>query len=193
MAMHRLWVIALFLCAQSSWGMALRFAPVPRAPFVPGYVSSLRLSLKQDAFYASRFMGAFNQHLDHIAPMQDPQAIAVYLQDEITATQARSTLDDVAAKLGQDVLAARTASAVLLANALVRPDQAETVLVEMEKMVPAWGQQAAHSIDETGHWPGIAPGFARILNSTARAVRPAPHNVTYNSRGKLNGLFDGSR
>ncbi len=175
---------------------AFRLAPPPvkaLVPFVPNYVGSLAISLGQQPFFAGKVLGAFDVHLAKVTPMTRPEELAEYLRSEILGEGAVKVAPaQLVRSLGRESIEANKASALLLANALARPDQFEEVLAEMEALKPTWGQRVAAAM-ANAESAGGAPVLLNRLREVGKTLRPNPSLGLYDSHGRLEGLFDGSK
>lgn len=195
----RAWLLALpLLFPAAARAQLLLKAPAsavsaaPSTGFVPDYLTTLSKSMEQDPYFASRLLGGLDHHLEQVKPMTSPQHVADYLKDRITAGRKGIwATARVKAAIGTSAMDAEQASALLLANALARPDQFQEVLRGMERIRPSWGQHASHLLKDTGPAPGASPAFLNILRGLGDASKPAPFPGIYDASGKLQGLFDG--
>ncbi|MFH1725439.1 MAG: hypothetical protein ABII00_12580 [Elusimicrobiota bacterium] len=97
-------------------------APRPAPSFVPGFLGSMVLSLQNEPFFASLLINSLDSQLARATSMSHPREAAGYLRDEIEgAGKERRPMAARAATLGKEPLEAEKASAILIANALVRP------------------------------------------------------------------------
>lgn len=183
-------VLALaFLCAAApSWagpiGAADAHAAAPTG-FPGAYLSSVRLSLASDPLYGSRFLDAFQLHLQAVTGMTAPRAVAGYLEQAATA----ESLPALRAKLGREELPPPHAAALLLANALTRPDQFREVMDGLETLKPGMGRHASDML-RSAH----GAGDKRLLETLREAGRRRPQGegLVYGADGRWATMFDGS-
>ncbi len=170
-----------------------RNAKVPDA-FVTRYLRGMELSLRTQPFFASMVLGALDTHLKSVNPMGSPKPMAEYLGREITGRPpTRRDMAKAAARLGTEPLSAEEASAMLLANALVNPGQARQVLEGMERLHPMLGQRVSSEFASAPSLPGSSAKFMSLIHGLGGKLRPQPFPGLYDSKGRLEGLFDGAR
>lgn len=160
-----------------------------RAPssFPADYLRSVSLSLSAQPFYASHFLNSFQAQLDAVAALPAAPAAAAYL--EKSATAGGSSLAALRATVGRGELSPETASALLIANSLVRPEQFREVMDGLETLKPGLGRHAAAALR------GVrGPGNGKVLAALRAAGerRPQAEGLTYGPDGRWAMLFDGS-
>lgn len=180
------WLSLLVLCAAPSSAQIFRARPAPA--FVPAYLGSVSLSLRNDSFYASRLLGAFSDELGRVAAAPTPQAAAEGLKARIGGP-ANLSLPTVAAGLGAAALPAEQAAAVLAANALARPDQFQEVVDGLEKLKPGLGTRVTEALREAP--AGGSYAVLGRLRERGRTVVAAAGDGTYDAAGRLRRFFDG--
>lgn len=153
--------------------------------FPGAYLSTVRLSLAADPFYGSRFLDAFSLHLSAVEAMTAPRAVASYLEQAATA----DGLPALRAKLGREELPPPHAAALLLANALTRPDQFSEVMDGLESLKPGLGRHAAALLRDAK-----GAGDRRLLEilRAAGARAPRGEGLVYGADGRWATMFDGS-
>jgi hypothetical protein len=177
--------LALFLNAAPC-AAALIEAPVASS-FPADYVRSVSLSLAAQPFYASSFLNSFQTQLNAVAAFPAAPAAAAYL--EKAATGGAAGLSDLRATVGRAELSPETASALLIANSLVRPEQFREVMDGLETLKPGLGRHAAAALRAAS-----GPGNGRIIAALRAAGerRPQAEGLTYGPDGRWATLFDGS-
>jgi hypothetical protein len=186
-------VVGAFVpCAEAS-----RFAAPPaKAPanvnFVPSFLGSMSLSLRERPFYASELLGAFHSRLAAIETLPDPDSVARSLQAGIEGEgKDRKSMKARAEELGAAAVPAERAAAILMANALTRPDQFQEVVNGLESVKPGLGSKVSATLRDAGGTPGASPGLVRILRQVGSKIAPQITNGVYNAKGELERLFDG--
>lgn len=183
MGMKGALAILVLLSAAPASAQRIRTAPVE---FVPSYLGSVSLSLRQDPFFASRLLGTFHAELAQVAAAPTPRAAAEGLKARIEGP-GRQPLAQVAANLGTAPLTAERAAAVLAANALARPDQFREVASGLETLRPGLGARAVEALREA---PGGQALMGR-LRELGRQVVPQAEGSLYDATGALRRMFDG--
>jgi len=157
------------------------------AHFVPNMVTAVSMSIQQTPFYATMLLNAFDFQMRQVAPMTAPQAGA-YLKSEILGSgKAAIAVARFNEQLGRQPIEEHRAAAVLLANAVARPDQFQKIVNAFEDVKPGLGRQLAARIESGKQAPGA---FSSTL-SRLEAYHAQPEHAVYNSRGELESLFDG--
>jgi hypothetical protein len=154
--------------------------------FPHAYLSSISLSLTADPFYASRLLNSFSAHVTAVSALAAAPAAASYLAKEASGG---GTLADAKASLGREALTPGAASAMLVANALARPDQFREVMDGLETLKPGLGRHAARILTEA------SGGGNRAVIAALRAAgarRPQAEGLTYGPDGRWATFFDGS-
>jgi hypothetical protein len=171
---------------------ALRAAPIapveaPASSFPADYVHSVSIALAAQPFYASYLLNSFQTQLSAVAALPAAPAAAAYL--EKAATAGGVTLAQLRGEIGRDALTPQTASALLIANSLTRPEQFREVMDGLETLKPGLGRHAAAALRAaSGH------GDGRVLAALRAAGerRPQAEGLTYGPDGRWATLFDGS-
>ena len=163
--------------------------PVParaEASFPADYLHSVALALNAEPFYASHLLNSFQAQVTVVAAFAAAPA-AVYL--EKMATGDRGSLADLRASVGGGPLAPDVASALLLANSLVRPEQFREVMDGLETLKPGLGQHTGAALRAAS-----GRGDPRVIAALRAAGerRPQPAGLTYGPDGRWATMFDGS-
>lgn len=163
-----------------------------RATGFPGaYLDAVALSLAADPLYASRLLDGMQLHLRSLAAMTSPLAVSDYLENAVMSTLGvgREAAGRLAASLGREPLDPPKASALLIGNALARPEQFREVLDGLETLKPGLGKQAATILREVK-----GGGDRRLLAALRAAGKRVPQGrmLTYGSDGRLDRIFDGA-
>ena len=163
-----------------------------RATGFPGaYLDAVALSLAADSLYASRLLDGMQLHLRSLAAMTSPLAVSAYLENAVMSTLGvgREATLRLGASLGREPLAPPKASALLIANALARPEQFREVLDGLETLKPGLGKHAAVILREVK-----GGGDRRLIEALRAAGQRVPQGrmLTYGSDGRLDRIFDGS-
>jgi hypothetical protein len=181
---------SLAVLLLASPGSAAPVAAVEAAvpSFPADYLRSVSLSLASQPFYASRFLNSFQTQLNAVAAFPAAPAAAAYLQT--AASAGKASLADVRAAVGRDVLTPESASALLIANSLTRPEQFPTIMDGLEELKPGLGLHAAALLRAAS-----GAGDRRVLAALRAAGerRPDGGGLTYGPDGRWATLFDGSR
>ena len=93
---------------------------VKATSFVPAFLGSMSLSLQQQEFYASKLLNAFYSQVSSIEILPNPESVVEALQAGIEDGKSMIVR---AKELGQGLVPAERAAAILVANALSRPEQ----------------------------------------------------------------------
>lgn len=151
----------------------------------PGvYLGSVSLALSDEARYGSRLLDALDTHLQAVCVMTSPREVSGYLEQS-AGSQGVSSLRHA---LGREALDPVKASALLLAEALSRPEQFRQVIEGLESRQPGLGKHAAKllaSAKGTGEKRLLA-----ALRDAPRRHRRGEDEEAYYSGGRLGGLFD---
>lgn len=154
--------------------------------FPGAYLGSIALAGAKDPLYASRFLDAMQNHLITLGSITAPKAVAVYLEQAATAGQGAASLRPL---LGAAPLDPHKASALLIANALARPQQFREVLNGLETYRPGMGRHAA-AILRDAKGEGNQSVLAALHAAGARVPKGRP--LTYGPDGRFDKLFDGA-
>ncbi len=152
--------------------------------FPGAFLSSARLALADDELFASWLLDAFQIHLQSVASMTVPRAVADYLEQSSTSGQGMS---DLRAKLGRAALPPPQAASLLLAHALVRPEQFPEMLDGLEILKPGLGLHTAAMLRAAK-----GGGDKRLLSILRAAGAPPPLGkiLTYGDDGRWAAVFD---
>ncbi len=187
--MRRFLALSLLFAASRAFAGAVGAADahaVAATGFPGAYLTTVQMSLSEDALYGSRFLDAFQTQLQAVTSMTAPRAVAAYLEQSSTAGEG---LKDLRAKLGREALPPPQAASLLIANALARPEQFREVMDGLETMKPGMGLHAARMLrDAKGE------GDKRLIAvlRQAGARRPQGEGLTYGADGRWATMFDGS-
>jgi hypothetical protein len=179
--------LAVLLAAQC------RAAPVEAvevraaSSFPADYLHSVGLSIAAQPFYASRFLNSFQGQLNTVASLPAAPAAAAYLEQAAIAGGA--SLASLRAAVGHAELPPETASALLIANSLVRPEQFREVMDGLETLKPGLGRHAAAAL-RAASGPGNGKVIAALRAAGER--RPQGEGLTYGPDGRWATMFDGS-
>gem|GEM_PF-2313206 len=169
---------------------AAPLAPVetPSSSFPADYLHSVSISLASQPFFAAHMLNSFQTQLTAVAAISAAPAAAAYLEKAATASGA--TLVQLRGSIGRDELTPETASALLIANSLTRPEQFREVMDGLEEMKPGLGRHAAAMLRQAS-----GSGDRRVLAALRAAGerRPQAEGLTYGPDGRWATLFDGSR
>ncbi|MDE2490691.1 MAG: hypothetical protein KGM24_07570 [Elusimicrobia bacterium] len=156
--------------------------------FPGAYLNTISLSLAADPLYGSRFLDAMTVHVQTVCGMTAPAAVSGYLAS--AATDGAGDLKGYLAPiLGRKPLDPPKAAALLVAEALAKPDQFREVVEGLETLKPGLGRHAA-AILRAASGLGAADLIAALRSAGRAAPRGAP--LTYGRDGRFDRLFDGS-
>jgi len=163
-----------------------------RATGFPGaYLDAVALSLAADPLYASRLLDGMQMHLRSLTAMTAPLAVSAYLENAVMSTlgAGREAAGRLVASLGREPLDPPKASALLIANALMRPEQFREVLDGLETLKPGLGKQAALILREVK-----GGGDRRLIEALRVAGKRVPQGrmLTYGPDGRIDWIFDGA-
>ena len=150
----------------------------------PGvYLASTGLALAAEPRYGSRLLDALETHLQAVAVMTNSREVSDYLEQSAGSEGVAS----LRRALGREPLDPLKAAALLLADALARPEQLHEVLDGLESLKPGVGRHAAgllRAAKGTGEKKLIA-----ALHAAAEKHR-GEQAPGYYSGGRLAVLFD---
>jgi hypothetical protein len=150
----------------------------------PGvYLASAELALSGEPRYGSRLLDALETHLQAVAVMTNAREVADYLEQ----SAGSEGVESLRRALGREPLDPLKAAALLLADALARPEQLHEVLDGLESLKPGVGRHAAEllrGIKGTGEKKLLAALHA------AAEKRRGEQTASYYSGGRLAVLFD---
>lgn len=164
-----------------------------RATGFPGaFVGSVALSLRTQPLYGGMLLDSLDLHLRSVLTMRSPEAVREYLVTAVAGTVAepKAAAAAIRESLGREPMPAPRAAALLLANALARPDQFQEVLHGLETERAGLGKHAALLL-ANAHGGGDRRLIAR-LNAVGARVKPRSDSSVYDRAGQLQSLFDGS-
>jgi hypothetical protein len=187
-------LLVLLLAATARAGPAGEVAGAAARPtgFPGAFVGSVALSLGQQPLYGGMLLDSLDLHLRSVLSMRSPQAVSDYLVTAVAGTVAepRSAAARIKESLGREAMPAPRAAALLLANALSRPEQFAEVLDGLETERAGLGKHAARLLAEA-HGAGDRRLIAR-LNAVGGRLRPRSESSVYDRFGQLQSLFDAS-
>lgn len=151
----------------------------------PGvYLGSVQLALADEARYGSRLLDALDTHLQAVCVMTSAREVSGYLEQS-SGSEGVASLRHA---LGREALDPTKASALLLAEALSRPEQFREVLDGLESQQPGVGKHAAKLL-ETAKGTGAKKLLAALRDAPKRHRRGQEEEAYY-SGGRLAELFD---
>ena len=186
--MRRALPLAAFLAAVPAFAGPIGGADVHAvsATGFPGaYLGTVSLSLAADPLYGSRFLDAVEVHLRAVSVMTTPPEVAAYLAQ---SAAGGGDMKALRASLGRKTLDAPKASALMIANALSRPEQFREVLDGLERLKPGLGRHSAEMLRKA-KVTGSVQLLAALHAAGAREPQATP--LTYGPDARLNRLFDG--
>jgi len=159
--------------------------------FPGAYLDTVDLSVKADPLYASSLLDALQMHLYSVTVMTSPRAVGDYLGNAVLGTFAGGGDAELrlGAVLGKEALDAPKASALLIADALARPDQFREILEGLETLKSGLGRHSA-AILRKAKGPGD-PKLLKALRAAGEAARRGKPEI-YWPAGAFERLFDGS-
>ena len=184
------WTLALAVALSAARAFAGPIgAEDPHAASATGfpgaYMGSFALSLKADPRYGSRLLDAVDEHLQAVGVMTGEREIGDYLEQSAGGSEGVKSLRGA---LGREPLDTMKAAALLLADALARPEQFREVLEDLETRKRGVGLHAAELL-RAARGTGDKKLFAALHEAGApsRSLKPTP----YFAGGSLAALFDG--
>jgi hypothetical protein len=140
----------------------------------PGvFLGSVELSLEADPRYGSRLLDALDEHLQAVGVMTGPQEVSDYLEQSAGGSEG---VESLRAALGRESLDTTKAAALLLADALARPEQFREVLQGLESMKRGVGRHAAALLrDARGTGDKNLLAALHAAGSLKRADESLPH------------------
>ena len=185
--MRRVFALAALLSASrvlaGPSGAADQNAVSPTG-FPGAYLGTVELSLRSDPRYGSRLLDALDEHLQAVGVMTGPREVADYLEQSAGGSDG---VDSLRPALGREPLDTAKAAALLLADALSRPEQFRQVLDGLEGLKHGVGRHAAELLRGAR---GV--GDKRLFSALRAAVarKPDEKQVSYIAEGQLTHLFD---
>lgn len=192
MGRARFSAVLLFLAVRALAGPTGALDPHAARPtgFPGAYLGTVSLSLAEDPLYGSRLLDGMDLHLRSVGAMTVPRAVSDYLENSVMSALAggREAPARLAATLGHEPLDPAKASALLIANALARPDQFREVLDGLETLKPGLGKQAALLLREAK-----GTGDKKLIKTLRAAGEREPRGkmLSYGPNGRLDRVFDG--
>ena len=180
----------LCLAADSSFAAQATGPSAAKEVFVSRYLKAVSLALDSRPFYASKLLNSLDLHIREVASR--PRDAGGYLKGEIVGSgRSEIPVARFNAELGRKPLEDANASALLLANALSRPDQFQEVLSGLETLAPGLGRRVTESLKSAGEIAGADYRAVASLRRLGETIKPHPEGLTYDSKGKLDLFFDG--
>ena len=177
---------AVFVAARAFAGPTGGADPhaVSATGFPGAYLGTVSLSLAADPRYGSHLLDAFSMHLQAVSVMTSRPEVAAYLEQSATGDLDMKSLR---AALGREALDAPKAAALLLADALSRPEQFREMLDGLERLKPGLGRHAAAMLRHAN-----VTGSLELLEALHDAGTRVPQSppLTYGSDARLDRLFD---
>jgi hypothetical protein len=158
----------------------------PATGFPGAYLGTVALSLSADPLYASRFLDSVDTHLRAVSVMTSPPEVADYLAQSATVA---GDLKALRAALGRQPLDAPKTAALLIADALSRPEQFREVLDGLERLKPGLGRRSAELV-RGAKVTGSLLLLQALRAAGARDPQTAP--PVYAPDGPLTRLLDGA-
>lgn len=158
----------------------------------PGALAgAVTLSLADNPIFGSRMLDALEMHLRTISAMTGPRAVADYLEVTVLGSVgARGAAKRLRATLASEAISPNKASALLIANALARPEQFPETLDALEARRAGLGKQAAKLFADAPK-KGVKEVMSALREAGAR-VKPRGTPLLYDARGEIAAVFDGS-
>ena len=153
--------------------------------FPGAYLGTVSLSLGADPRYGSRLLDALDTHLQAVGVMTGPQEVADYLEQSAGGSEGVKSLRGA---LGREPLDTMKAAALLLADALSRPEQFREVLDGLESLKHGAGRHAAELL-RGARGVGDKRLFAALHGVGGR--KRGEKTASYLADGRLTLLFDG--
>jgi hypothetical protein len=148
--MRRVLALAVALAAAAGASAGPLVAGKPHAASINGftgaYLDTVLLSLETDPRYGSRLLDALDTHLQAVGVMTSPQEVVDYLEQSAGGSEGVKSLRGA---LGREPLDTTKASALLLADALARPEQFREMLDGLESLKQGLGRHAADLVRRT--------------------------------------------
>jgi hypothetical protein len=179
--------LAVLLFAPPCAAAPAVVAEARASAFPAEYLHSFSLSLESRPFYASMMLASFQTQLNAVAAIPASPQAAEYLAK--AATGGKVDVSGLRAVVGRAAISPETASALLIANSLTRPEQFREVMDGLEELKPGLGRHAASMLREAS-----GSGDRRVLAALRAAGerRPEAEGLTYGPDGRWATLFDGS-
>lgn len=160
--------------------------------FAGAYLESIRLSAEDDPRYATRLLDGLDLHLRSVTAMTSAAPVTDYLEGCVMGTLGvgLEAADRLSERLGKEPLDPLKASALLLADALLRPNQFREVREGLETIAPGLGKHASlllRNARGTGD-----KRIVKVLHAVG-APRAKGRVESYTMRGRFARVFDGTR
>lgn len=186
-------LLAAALCAPAHAGPAGPVGGVARPTGFPGaFAGSVALALRTQPLYGGMLLDSLDMHLRSVASLRTPESVSDYLVTAVVGTVAepQEAAARIRESLGRESLPAPRAAALLLANALARPDQFEELAHALETERAGLGKHTALLLAQA-QGTGDRRLIAR-LNAIGARLQPRAETSVYDRTGQLQALFDGS-
>lgn len=179
-------VLAFVLASRAFAGPSGADDPHAASPtgFPGAYLGSVQLALNDEARYGSRLLDALDEHLQAVCVMTSRREVAGYLEQSAGSDGVASLRQ----ALGREALDPLKAAALLLADALARPEQFREVLEGLESEQPGVGKQAAKLL-EAAKGTGQKELLAALRDAPKRHRR-GQEETPYYDGGRIAELFD---
>jgi len=179
-------VLAFVLASRAFAGPSGADDPHAASPtgFPGAYLGSIQLALNDEARYGSRLLDALETHLQALCVMTSQREVAGYLEQS-AGSDGVASLRHV---LGREALDPTKAAALLLAEALSRPEQFREVIEGLESAQPGVGKHAAKML-EAAKGTGAKKLLAALRDAPKRHRR-GQEEEPYYSGGRIAELFD---
>ena len=185
--MRRALAFAVVLAAARSFAGPIG-AEDPHAVSATGFpgafLGTVALSLRADPRYGSRLLDALEEHLQAVGVMNGPQEVAAYLEQSAGGSEGVKSLRPA---LGREPMDTAKAAALLLADALARPEQFREVLDGLESLKHGIGRHAAELL-RGARGAGDKRLIARLRAAPER--KRGQKISSYIAEGRLTALFD---
>lgn len=183
------WTIALVAALSAARALAGPIGagdPQAASPtgFPGAYLGTVALSLEADPRYGPRLLDALDTHLQAVCVMTSPREVADYLEQSAGGSEGAKSLRRA---LGREPLDTMKSAALLLADALARPEQLREVLEGLESQKPGVGRHAADLL-RGARGTGEKKLIAALREAGER--RGGKTSAPYYSGGRLAVLFD---
>lgn len=159
-----------------------RAAQAPVA-FPQTYVGMVGRALKADPFYGSMLLAELDGRLTATAMLKTPVEVKSSLEG------AAGPPAELKAQLASGAVPAGPSAALLVANALARPEQFREILSRLENVKPGLGRRIAEFMARTD-----GSGDKRLISALrlAGSAKVQPAYGIYDKNGNLEALFDGA-
>lgn len=162
-------------------------AKAAELPFPEAYTLMVGRSLSADPFYGSRLLDGFQRQVQALSALGRPQDAARFLEGASADGGLAQGMAAMKRSLAEGTLDPSRASALLVANALARPDQFPQILDGLETLKPGLGERAADILSKAD-----GRGDLRLIAALRAAGKRQPHSrdAVYGPDGRWASLFD---